>query len=454
MIYSIIAWFAIIPLLILIEKSKSPKRSALFGFIFGILLFGCSFFWINTLTSFVGFFAVLGWITLALFQSVFLAVFAYLSKKLNINLTFLQALLWVAIEYARGMGAFGVSEGVLGYSQFEILPLIQIASIFTVFGVSFLIILFNIACAKLIAKKNPILLISSVILIIAALIYGSLELKNNSLASNGKPATKSRCGNRDKRRGFQNKIIKIAIIQGNISQEKKMSSSFNGENFSIHAGLTLQAAKESPDIIIWPETTVFSYLLHDQIYMNKIKRLAKDTKAYLMIGTPNFDEKKEAYNSIAAISPSGEVVGRYDKQHLVTFGEYLPFRPILYPFLKMTNYFDNDFYPGPEKRPIKVLGINFGALICFESTFPEMARQKVKEGADILLVVTNDAWFYDSSAPYEHFNQAIFRAIENRRSVIQCANTGISGFIDPYGRVLKKLKLNERGYLTFQIPLP
>ncbi len=437
---SFVAWFALVPFFLAIEKTKKPGSAAFLGFIFGVVFFGINLFWVTTLSNYVGFYAVLGWACLTLFQSIYIIIFAYFTKRFNLSLTIWAGILWVVLEIVRGMGAFGVAGGVLAYSQTNYLPLIQIASIASVYSVSLLIVIANIAIARLIEKKDFSLLISTAILILFVVIYGYAELNNNSL----KPATERR--NRE-----VYSQVPISIIQGNIPQEKKLDSQFNREIFDIHKNLTLKAAAENPKIIIWPETTILTYLLRDDFYLSQIKQLARTTRAYLIIGTPYYDEKMSFYNSAVVISPSGEVAGRYDKQLLVPFGEYLPLRSLTFPLLKGAHYFGSDFSPGPNSLPLDAGGIKIGTVICFESTFPRLVKERSAKGAQIFLVITNDAWFKDSSAPYEHFDNAIFRAVENRKYFIQVANTGISAFIDPYGRVIKKLDLNKRGYLNFNL---
>ncbi len=432
--FGVTAWIALVPFFIAIEKTKNAKASAFCGMVFGLSFFAFNLFWINSLSQFVGPFAVLAWLSLLLFQSVFLAVSAYISKKLNLSLTFWQAIIFTLIEWLRGTGPFGVAAGGLGYSQTGFLQIIQTSSIALVYFVSFSIFLFNIGIAKVIARKDYRLFAAAAIIIFVSLFFGQKQLEN-----------KHTTGNRQ---------VKIAVIQGNIEQDKKMSSAYNFENFKIHEELTLIAAKENPQFIIWPETVLFTYLLNDGYFFEKIQELAKKTKAYMIIGTPYYNDFGKAFNSIVAISPSGEVVGRYDKQHLVPFGEYLPFRFILYPMLKNTGFFVKDFSKGEKNLPIEINGIKFGTLICFESTFPLKAKQRVRDGADILLILTNDAWFGNSSSPYEHFDNAIFRAIENNIYTIQAANSGISGVIDPQGRIIKKLPLNSRGFFVFEVPLP
>lgn len=430
----LLAWIAIIPFLYTIEKSKSARSAGFLGFLFGIAFLSINLSWVGVLSNYVGLYAYFGLICFVLFQSIFYAVFAYLSKQLKINLTIWQALLWVSIEILRGLGPFGVAVGVLGLSQISLLPLIQIASFSTVYGVSFLVILLNIALAKLLIKKEYLLLATSIILVVFSISFGEATLRGSPMRSN--------------------KQITISIVQGNIPQEKKLASHYNQEIFDIHRDLSLQAAKDNPQIIIWPETTILSYIPFDASYLGQIKEMLSKTHSYLIMGSPDHDRSFNAYNTILSFSPTGEIISKYYKQHLVPFGEYLPFKPLSSFILQGTDYFGKDFTAGKNSPPFVINGIRIGSVICFETTLPFFMKNKANEGADVLLVVTNDAWFKDSSAPFEHFNNAIYRAIENRKYFIQVANTGISGLIDPYGRVLKKLDLNTRGFLTFKVPLP
>lgn len=435
-----LAWVALVPLFLEIRRKETPRAAAWSGFWFGIVFFGINLFWINTLNEFAPVFAALGWFFLVAGESAFIAAACYLIKyfKAPYLFPFTSSLIWTLFEWLRTLGPFGVSAGDLGYTQAANLPLIQMSSITTVFGVSFLIVLVNAVIADIINKRKFILGFLVVLLISGFHLWGLSQIPQSPVPSPQSLDT-----------------LTISIIQGNIPQKQKMDARYNAENFKIHEDLTRSAFKQKPDIIIWPETTIFSYLLYDPVLLPKVRQLARDSGAYLIIGTPHYDNKGNIFNSVTAFSPSGEVIGRYDKQRLVPFGEYLPFRFISYPILKITRLFYEDFDFGPKEA--KLLDLNklkIGAVICFESTFTDLLRDRVRRGADLLLTVTNDAWFYDSSAPYEHFNCGIFRAIENRKYFIQAANTGFSGLIDPYGRIVARTGLNERGTLTFKIPLP
>ena len=174
---------------------------------------------------------------------------------------------------------------------------------------------------------------------------------------------------------------------------------------------------------------------------NEIYNIAKASNVYLLTGDDSYGlgvgGEIKYYNSAFLISSGGEIIGKYDKIHLVPFGEYVPLKKYL-PFIHKLVVGVGDFSSGKWLQPLEFDGNSFGVLICFESIFPELARGFIKEGAGFLINITNDAWFGKTSAPYQHFSQAVFRAVENKVFLIRAANTGISGVVDPVGRV--KLK--------------
>jgi len=432
-----LAWFALVPFFFALNKARDWKESLFCGLSFGLVFFSINLFWVTSLFRFVGGWAVFGWVCLVVFQSLFIVLFS--TFKFQLSKPFLIAALWVAIEWLRAWGPFGVTCGGVGYSQADFLPLIQIASFLSVYGVSFLVVLVNAYLAFLLLSvgRNPRLKsgelfpacrqarptiyygVSILILLAVIYCYGSwvLNCKSNAI------------------------LPKLALIQPNIDQFDRMNPRLTAQNFDIQADLTRQASAE---IFVWPETAVFSYLLRDPALFQKFRNLAKEKKAWLVVGTPHYGDDRRIFNSIISISPSGEVVSRYDKRRLVPFGEYLPFRPLLYPLLKQTGYYEENFDFGGEPQPIIAGKYKIAAGICFESTFPDVMRARA---GDFMLVVTNDAWFGDSSAPYVHLNAGIFRAIENRKYFVQVGNTGFSAVIDPCGRVIKKSRLNEREVL-------
>lgn len=443
-----LAWIALIPLLISIHRSKSSRDAGLNGLVCGAVFFLINLYWITTLSEFAGFWAYLGWITLAIYEAIFILLFAYFSKTFIKKSVILPSLIWLFFEWLRSLGSFGVSAGGLGYSQAKMLPLIQIAEFTTVYGISFLIVLVNTTLFSVVqsfssANKHDKYLAglktcTTLLLILLVCFYGVFELR----------------GNREFHSQVPEPTLKLALIQGNIDQKTKLNPAKIGQTFKIYEELSRRTIKEKPDIIIWPETTVFTYLLQNNYYLSKIKQLVQEANSYLIVGTAYREDKDTIYNSAVLFSPKGEVIGRYDKEHLVAFGEYLPLRPLLYPLVKGTGFFEADFKGNPQGQLLVADKLKIGVGICFESTFVHLLKDKANQGADLLVTITNDAWFNDSSALYEHINCGVFRAIENRKYFIQVGNTGISAVIDPYGRILAKTRVNEQKVLTFQIPLP
>ncbi len=396
----------------------------------------------TSLFRFVKWWIALGWVSLVLYQTIFILAFVifYRLGRIASPTFFGNAIglagLWTFVEWLRAWGPFGVTGGDLGYSQAPLLPLIQIASFVSVYGISFMIALLNASLAQFLQdfKKWQILALS-LLLIAVASGYGMQIMK----ISSGVPRPASRS-------------VKLTLIQPNIDQKNKLDSAMVLPTFELQKGMTRQAISEKPDIIIWPETAVFTYLLHDRLLLPRIKKLAREAKAWLIVGTPHY-VKRKAYNSVVSISPSGEIVSRYDKQQLVPFGEYLPFRKMLFPLLQGVGYYDNWYASNPHPKLISAGELKIATAICFESTFPDLVRRRVKKNSNFILTLTNDAWFGDSSAAYFHLNTGIFRAVENRKYFVQVGNTGFTAVIDPCGRILKRIKLNQRGILTFNIPL-
>ncbi|MCU0640762.1 MAG: apolipoprotein N-acyltransferase [Candidatus Margulisbacteria bacterium] len=438
-----IAWIALVPFFLALNKAQGAREAARAGLFFSLPFFGLTLWWLTSLTRFVGLWAYLAWFCLVIFQSLFVVIFAYLNFrlcklhslwKLEVRgWSLLQALLWVSVvEWLRAWGPFGVTAGGLGYSQVELTPLLQIASFTQVYGVSFLVVFFNAALAELIAVRKrwqPLLL--SVALVLIALVYGYFSLVPS-------PSAPSPL------------VTKIALVQPNIDQFDRMNQNLVNRNFELQAELTRQAARSTPEVIVWPETALFAYILKDPLLFQRFRELARETNAWLVVGTPHYGDDGLIYNSIFALSPSGEVTSRYDKERLVPFGEYLPFRTLLLPVLNRTGYFSQDFSISRVKQPLVVAGQQVAAGVCFESTFPDAMKKRVKSDSAYMLIVTNDAWFGDSAAPYLHLNCGILRAVENRKWLVQCGNSGISAFIDPWGRVVRRTKVNERTILRLE----
>ncbi|MDO8426612.1 MAG: apolipoprotein N-acyltransferase, partial [Deltaproteobacteria bacterium] len=237
----------------------------------------------------------------------------------------------------------------------------------------------------------------------------------------------------------------------------KWDSSFRQETLEIYKELTLEAGRKEARFIIWPETAIPFYFEPDNVRDGAMGMILKEAGSFVLTGSPSYNYNQAAgridyFNSAYLLSPSGEAVGRYDKVHLVPFGEYVPLKRFL-PFIHKLTAGVGDFAEGPGPIPIRFEGGGIGTLICYESIFPELARLSVKNGATVLANLTNDAWFGYTSAPYQHFEMAVVRAVENRVFLLRAANTGISATIDPAGRVRKRTALFEKAVIIDDIKL-
>ena len=406
--------------------------SAKCGMLCGVIFFGGVLFWVNTLSRWAGPWANISWISLAVFQALFLAVFAgaakFISKYFKLDIILIP-LLWAAVEWIRSLGPFGVTGGGLGYSQAGFLPILQVASFAGVYGISFLAVFVNEAITEFVIDKNIKVLAAAFLILLIVISFGQYRI--NTFKDTGRE-------------------IKIAVVQGNIPQDEKMDFHNIYRIVDSQVMLNNKALPSRPDIVIWPETAVTTYLFDSARIRGQIEDMVRKSRAYYLIGTP-YREGDKIYNSVAAFSENGELIGRYDKQRLVPFGEYLPFRRLFYPILRGLSLFEKDYNSGREPKIIDLGVAKVGAVICFESTFPYMVRDKIKKGAQFILVATNDAWFFDSAAPYQHIQAAQVRAAENGVYVVQAANTGISAVIDPLGRVVTRSDVGRGGILLGKI---
>lgn len=362
------------------------------------------------------------------------------------------AVLWVGLEYIRSNFLTGFPWGAAGYSQYMQLNLIQIADITSVYGISFIIILTNgvvtLAWRGCFASDRERRSTRDVILwtlSLLALFGGVISYGKMRIATIEKISAKSDSSD-------------ISVVQGNIDQIVKWNEAYQESTITQYCNLSMQAAQHHPDLIIWPETALPFYYSWNKKMSDKVDSCIMDAGTTFLIGSPAFrtvDEAAKSYNIFNRaymINKLGVVTGSYDKVHLVPFGEYVPFGRYL-SFLGKIIAQAGDFSSGKkDTEPLAFNGSSVGVLICFEIIFPHLSRTVVNNGAQILVTMTNDAWFGYTSAPGQHFTTSVFRAIENRRAVARAANTGISGFIDPTGKILQVSKLFEECSLTQKIP--
>ncbi len=430
----LLAWFALVPLFYSIE-GKGLYHSFILGFFTGVISFLGIIYWIIVAVHTYGNVPLIpsGFILLLLvvYLSLFIGAFAFLTRLIQIrsglHTLLFTPVLWVALEYLRSFLLSGFPWANLGYSQYLNLPFIQVADVTGPYGPSFVILLVNATLFGVVRQWSRKIfpfkeVIITVLILPGILIYGYLRM-----------------GVVD-RQIIQNPPLKIGLVQGNIDQSVKWDESFQKETLRIYEKLSFKVAQDKPSLIIWPETATPFFFQDAKEYQPFVLDIPKKTNAFLLFGTPSYKLQKgkvNHYNSAYLVSPSGELVGKYDKIHLVPFGEYIPMQDLLF-FIGSLGEGIGDFKSGKEIYNFSLPQGKFGVLICFEIIFPDLCRRFVKGGANFLVTITNDAWFGKTSAPYQHFSMAVFRAVENRVFVARAANTGITGVVDPKGKIVKQ----------------
>jgi len=420
------------------EKTKS--QAFLLGCISGFIYLGGAVYWLNFMKE-LGPLAFPSWLLLGTYLSLFIGLFALLTVSTGL---LYSPFIWVGLELLRAYLLSGFPWALLGYSQFKFLPLIQIADITGVFGISFVLVLINTGLASLVIlkgdgfKKRFLPLAAGVFVMIIFLFYGFLTLQKYGQNPGGKEHI-------------------FTVIQGNIDDKEKWNQNRAELAFSTHETLSLGVRKDSPDVIIWPETATAMHTKYMPVYWERLQTLAKKTGADLLVGSPDAVPDaalniKEAYNSVFHFSKDGSFKGRYAKMHLVPFGEFVPFEK-QFKFLEKYTAGFNKWDAGRDLTVFSTTsGLQIATPVCWEVIFPGDCRLFVKAGARYLVTVSNDGWYGISSAPHQHFMVLPFRAVENRVSVVRAANTTLSGFVAPTGKIISTLGLFERDKLSAALP--
>jgi len=442
------AWFAFVPLFIALDGKKFLD-AWLLGFLSGVVFFYGAISWLNSI-------AVMATVGLVLYLALYFSFFAaFTAAILKKNLpVFLKCAIiaswWVALEFIRSNFLTGFGWALLGYSQSPFLPAIQIADITGAYGVSFIVMFTNVVIYEFFASRGqvhpdnnftrepvPTMLFNNrlinflacIFLIAVVFIYGFYKLNFQFSTPNSQ--------------------LKISLIQGNIPQSLKWNDTYRKDIIKTYFDFTMEAAKDKPDLIVWPETSFPVDLELEPAMAKRLFNLAKAVNTHILVGTNRY-KSGNIYNSAFLISPDGAIMSYYDKLHLVPFGEYMPKIPgFLYKVLPEKINMVGDFSPGGQYTVFK----NFSVLICFEDVFPQISRRFVQNGAQFLVNITNDGWYGASAAPFQHAQASVFRAVENRVPVVRCANTGLSEFIDKNGRITSGMKPFSAGYKTENISI-
>jgi apolipoprotein N-acyltransferase len=401
--------------------------------------------------------------TQALPLSEHLGSFLLLSWRQRLAWSLACAAFWVAWEMFQARIFGGFPWNFLGASQYQMLPLIQIASVTGIYGVSFLMVWFS---ASLLGA-------AAVIICQPARLSGSAlaEVIVPLLVIVGVAAWGTRVALRPAK---EKRVLKIALIQPSIPQTTIWDPNQGAQRFGQLVALTEQAvAATHPELVVWPEAAVPSLFLWDtnaayqgQTIYDAATGLTRRHKVWLVLGAddaevrPGGAKEVDYYNSSFLVTPGGKVASLYRKQKLVIFGEYVPLSKWL-PFLKDFTQVYGEFAPGkgPVTFRLPSLGVNTTVLICFEDTFPHVARQAVTPDIDFLLNITNNGWFGESAAQWQHAASAVFRAVENGLPLVRAANNGLSCWVDPRGGMHEVFfpgskDIYKAGFKLAVVPLP
>jgi apolipoprotein N-acyltransferase len=451
------AWIALVPLLIALSgwdgrpapsgvegaahlPGQPPLRAFLLGLTTGVVYFIGTLYWTGTVIRTFGglawpvavFAMLLLASVLALFPALTALITARLYNRAGAGALLVMPAAWVATEYSRGFPfIFGGFPWVpLGNSQVTVLPVAQLASVLGVYGLSALVAFVNaaIAYALLSRGRERIAAAAAAAVVLAGVGgWGAMRIADAALTREGT-------------------VIRVGLIQGNVAQEDKWNPREARRIFTTYIAMTRDAVRRGAEFVIWPESSTPFMFEEDEAGEAAVRDLARELRVPILFGSDQIDRSADVvrlFNAAFLVTPGGETAAVYHKMKLVPFGEYIPFKQWLY-FVSPVVDRLAEFAPGASIVTLPVGPHLVSVAICYEVVYPSLSRQAVAGGSQLLTTITNDAWYGYSSAPYQHFALASMRAIEQGRYLARAANTGISGVVDPYGRVVRQTAIFEQ----------
>ena len=377
---------------------------------------------------------------LALFPGLFAILLGTAVRGFGMAGIWFTPALWVATEWLRASLGSGFPWALLGSSQAPVLPVVQLASVTGVYGLSALVALVSTAAAAVALSQrraHRIAALGVAALLVTVVVFGAWRAERGALLAAGTP-------------------LRVGLLQGNVPQDVKWDPAYREAILQRYVDLSRQVIGAGAQIVVWPEASTPFYFDLDAAMAAPVRRLAAESRTPFLVGTDEAgqgpDGRDAYYNAAVLVDRSGRSVRSYRKIRLVPFGEYVPLKQLLF-FVGPLVQAVSDFTPGTEPVVFDAGGIRLSVAICYESVYPDLARQFVRGGSELLTTITNDAWFGRSSAAYQHFEQGAIRAVEEGRYLVRAANTGISGAVDPYGRTLTATNLFEPAAVTVDVRL-
>jgi len=429
-----------VPLLIVLGRpARSERRPVLLGFTAGIVGFSGTLYWLTDVMTTFGDLSSGVAVGVALLLIVYLSLYPALAahvvargvRAFGPRALWAAPLVWSASEWARGHVMTGFPWVPLGNSQIDAAPIAQAASLVGVYGLSAIVVLGSVAMAWLVVGppgRGRLVPVAAVAVLIGGLaVSGSHRIAAGALLREGTP-------------------IRVALIQGNVGQGQKWNPALADAIYRRYLALSRNGVARGATLIMWPESAT-PFMFEERPEAEAMRLLARETGARLFVGSDQVEygargTRPRYFNSAFLIQPTGSVGGVYRKIHLVPFGEYVPLESILSfagPLVEQVG----GFAPGEALTVFHLREGTFTTGICYEAVFPELSRQAVQRGSQLLTSITNDAWFGRSSAPWQHLAMARMRSVETGRYMARAANTGVSALVDPYGRVVQATPLFE-----------
>ncbi|MBD3415434.1 MAG: apolipoprotein N-acyltransferase [Candidatus Aminicenantes bacterium] len=441
-----LAWVSLIPLLFVLLRSK-PGQSFFFGLVSGFSFYAILLYWIPAVPAHYGGLStglsLLIYVLLALLLALVWGLFAFLVsvffRRFSTLTFFLIPFIWISTEFILTYLFTGFPWGLLGASQYKNIYFIQAATIAGVYGLSFIMVLFqSLLVFSTQQKRKFILIFAALFTVLLFHLGGLLSLKKISNSDHSFTAS---------------------LIQGNTPASTNFSTQSFPKTFDMfqkHLDLSRQAAHKGAELAIWPELSVplcFSCDFEPYVGFSKeLLHFSQKTETTLLLGTSEISQgpnQTSYYNAAVCVNPQGSL-SFYYKKHLVPFGEYTPYK-FIFSFISKFTHAIGELTPGKKHELHHFNEIPFGSPICYEIIFPSLVRKFTKMGAEFLVTITNDGWYGTSAAPYQHFALAVLRAVENRRFLLRSATTGISGAIDPYGRIIARSRLHTTTSLNIDV---
>ena len=437
-----LAWVALVPFLAALAGARTARQALALTLTFAFV-FMAGFF------AYLRMYGLLPWLALAAVEAVLylpagVGIFLIWRRRCSpVGRMLAAAAIWSLTEFLRGnLGSISLTLGSLGYSQHRLLPILQTASVFGVGGITFLIVLANAALAEYarglvtgrIEAGYRALRVAAAVLIVAT-IWGGVVLRLPRPAPETAPVH-----------------LNVVAVQGNVDLHTPVTSADTAKSARIYTDMT-QDAPGRPDFIVWPETALPVVLdwPADAHYGMDTAALAREMDANLLVGASETAGQGMIYNTAFLFGSDGVIADRYRKDHLVLFGEYVPYRKT-FKFIEKYPVRMSDYAPGGPRNVMRAGAMPFGTLICFEGLFPEALREVCRKGAQMIVIITSDAWAEGSYEVAQHSATGVFPAVEGRKWVVRAATTGQSMIVSPYGEIVSSVPEFQAGYAGALVP--